>query len=108
MLQLFDILREKQPHCFDKLIPVEGDIGLEGLGLSIADRDMLIEKTSVIFHIAAIVKFDSTFKETILKNVRSTRDICILGERMKGLTVSKFNFLCFGKSFDYKIIKRYY
>lgn len=70
-----------------------GDIGLKDLGLSVADRDMLIEKTAIIFHIAAIVKFDSTLKDAILKNVRSTRDICILGEHMKRLTVSKLNFL---------------
>lgn len=72
---------------------MEGDIALEGLGLSTADRDMLIEETSVIFHIAAVVKFDSTLKDAVLSNVRSTRDICVLGERMKHLVVSRFDYL---------------
>ncbi|XP_014472229.1 PREDICTED: fatty acyl-CoA reductase 1-like [Dinoponera quadriceps] len=84
---LFDTLRRKQPTCFDKLIPIEGDIGFKGLGLSAADRDTLIEKISVIFHIAAYVKFENTLKNAILKNVRSTRDICILGEQIKNLSV---------------------
>ncbi|XP_014478610.1 PREDICTED: putative fatty acyl-CoA reductase CG5065 [Dinoponera quadriceps] len=84
---LFDTLRHAQPNCFDKLIPVEGDISLENLGLSAADTDTLIEKTSIIFHVAANVKFDNTLKNVVFRNVRSTRDICILGGRMKNLTV---------------------
>ncbi|XP_032668843.1 fatty acyl-CoA reductase 1-like [Odontomachus brunneus] len=84
---LFDTLRHEQPHCFDKLIPVEGDLGLEGLGLSAADRDTLIEKTSVIFHGAASVKFDNTLRDAVITNVRSTRDICILSKQMKNLAV---------------------
>lgn len=86
------MLRQKQPHCFDKLIPVEGDIGLQGLGLSAADRDTLIEKTSVIFHVAASLKFDNTLRDAVFTNVRSTRDICVLGERMKNLAVSNHGY----------------
>lgn len=70
---------------------MKGDIGNENLGLSAADTDTLIEKTSVIFHVAANVKFDNTLKDAILKNMRSTRDICILGERMKNLVVSNYD-----------------
>ncbi|XP_025162816.1 fatty acyl-CoA reductase 1-like isoform X2 [Harpegnathos saltator] len=82
---LFDTLRREQPHCFDKLIPIKGDIAIEDLGLSDADRNILIQKTSVIFHIAANVRFDITLKMSVLQNVKTTRDICILGEHMKNL-----------------------
>lgn len=102
-LQLFDTLRHEQPHCFDKLVPVEGDIGLEGLGLSAADRDTLIEKTSVIFHVAASVRFDNTLKDAVITNVRSTRDICILGEQMKNLAVSSHGYLVPRGNFDSEI-----
>lgn len=86
-------MRREQPHCFDKLTPVEGDIRLEDLGLSIADRNMLIEKTSVIFHVAASVRFDNTLKDSVFMNLRSTRDICVLGKQMKRLAVSSHEYL---------------
>ncbi|XP_025157999.1 fatty acyl-CoA reductase 1-like [Harpegnathos saltator] len=82
---LFHTLRREQPHCFDKLIPVKGDIAIENLDLSDTDRNMLIQKTSVIFHIAANVRFDITLRMSVLQNVKATRDICILGEHMKNL-----------------------
>ncbi|CAL1687698.1 unnamed protein product [Lasius platythorax] len=85
MLQLFDKLRSEQPHCFKKLIPLKGDIEVEGLGLSSADRNTLIEKVSIIFHVAASVKFDDTLKKAVLMNTRATRDICVLGESLKNL-----------------------
>ncbi|XP_025163153.1 putative fatty acyl-CoA reductase CG5065 isoform X2 [Harpegnathos saltator] len=82
---LFHTLRREQPHCFDKLIPVKGDIAIENLDLSDTDRNLLIQKTSVIFHIAANVRFDITLRMSVLQNVKATRDICILGEHMKNL-----------------------
>ncbi|XP_029667497.1 putative fatty acyl-CoA reductase CG8306 [Formica exsecta] len=87
ILQLFDRLRSEQPHCFEKLIPLKGDIEVEELGLSSADRNMLIEKVSIIFHVAANVRFDNTLKKTVLLNIRSTRDICVLGKSLKNLVV---------------------
>lgn len=67
---------------------MNGNISSEGLGLSAADTETLIEETSIIFHIAANVKFENTLKDSVLENVRATRDICLLGERMKNLAVS--------------------
>lgn len=87
-LQLFDRLRNKRPHCFEKLIPLKDDIEVEGLGLSSADRNTLIEKVSIIFHVAANVTFDNTLKKAIFINLRATRDICVLGECLKNLAVS--------------------
>lgn len=86
---MFDKLRNDQPQCFKKLIPVDGDITLKGLGLSTIDRDMLIEKVSIVFHAAANVKFDDTIKNVLLSNVGGTREIRILSKSMKNLKVSE-------------------
>ncbi|EFN63046.1 Fatty acyl-CoA reductase 1, partial [Camponotus floridanus] len=86
-LQLFDRLRN-EPHCFKKLIPLKGDIKIEGLGLSSVDRNTLIERVSIIFHVAANVRFDNTLKKAIFINLRATRDICVLSKSLKNLMVS--------------------
>ncbi|KAL6443248.1 hypothetical protein ACFW04_002874 [Cataglyphis niger] len=85
--KLFDVLRSEQPSAFNKLIPINADVSVEGLGLLPADREMLIEKVSVIFHVAASVRFDESLRDAIFNNTRSTRDICILAKEMKNLVV---------------------
>lgn len=85
--KLFDVLRSERPSALNKLIPINGDVGIEGLGLLPADREMLIEKVSVLFHVAASVRFDESLREAIFNNTRSTRDFCILAKEMKNLVV---------------------
>ncbi|XP_029169081.1 fatty acyl-CoA reductase 1-like [Nylanderia fulva] len=84
-LPLYNKLRQEQPLNFKKLIPISGDANQENLGLSTADRQMLIERVNIIIHAAASVKFNDTLKYAILTNTRSTRDICILAECVKNL-----------------------
>lgn len=73
------------------MIPVAGDItASDNLGLSLVDRQTLIEKVSIIFHVAASVRFNGSLKSMIFSNVRATRNICMLAEEMKNLVVSAF------------------
>lgn len=83
-------MRSERPSVLSKIIPIIGDVGLEGLGLQPIDREMLIEKVSIIFHVAASVRFDESLREAIFNNTRSTRDFCILAEEMKKLVVCIF------------------
>ncbi|XP_012256162.2 putative fatty acyl-CoA reductase CG5065 [Athalia rosae] len=84
-LPLFDKVRETNPSVFKKLIPVTGDVADEGLGLPTIERRVLIEKVSVIFHVAASVRFDDSLKHAVLLNTRGTREVCILAASMKKL-----------------------
>lgn len=74
---------------FEKLIPVSGDISAENLGLSPTDKRMLTDRVTIVFHLAASIKFNDSLKFAILTNTRSTRDVCILAESMKNLVVRK-------------------
>ncbi|KAL0103224.1 hypothetical protein PUN28_017510 [Cardiocondyla obscurior] len=85
--KLFDLLRSRQPSAFDKIVPVTGYVAKENLGLLPSDREMLIDRVSIIFHVAASVRFDEGLKDAIFNNTRSTRDICILASEMKNLVV---------------------
>ncbi|XP_015586726.1 fatty acyl-CoA reductase 1 isoform X2 [Cephus cinctus] len=84
-LPLFDKLREERPSSFEKLIPVNGDVIEEGLGLAPTERRVLAERVSIIFHVAASVRFDDTLKDAVIVNARATRDVCILATNMKQL-----------------------
>ena len=44
---------------FDKVVPVAGDILEPDMSLSEEDTQLLIENVSVVFHLAATVRFDA-------------------------------------------------
>jgi fatty acyl-CoA reductase len=68
--QRFDDMMSKSHGLFknvdsrslQKLIPIEGDITADGLGLKKIDRNTIIDNVSVVFHSAADVTFDANLK----------------------------------------------
>jgi fatty acyl-CoA reductase len=84
-LPVYDKLRNEQPSSFKKLIPISGDLSKKELGLSPADKQILIESVTIIVHASADVKFNESLRNIIFSNTRSTRDICVLAENMKNL-----------------------
>jgi thioester reductase-like protein len=59
----FDNLRERHGAEFmnfikAKVCPVQGDVLMDGLGLSPADQDMLARSVNVIIHCAASIDFN--------------------------------------------------
>lgn len=71
---LFDIMRLINSNFNEKLIPIVGDVGELGLGMSSEDVERM-KNVSVIFHSAATVRFDDTLKKAVLINTRGTREV---------------------------------
>ena len=55
---MFNRLKEENPSIIKKVLAINGDISLPGLGMSSEDINTVIENVSVIFHSAATVRFD--------------------------------------------------
>lgn len=70
----------------EKIIPVEGDVTLLKLGLS-QNSLKAMENVSIIFHAAASVRFDDTFKYAVLLNTRGTRETLRFAETLKQIKV---------------------
>jgi fatty acyl-CoA reductase len=87
--QLFDVLKRSNPDNLKKIIPLLGDCRELGLGLSPSDRQMIEEKVSVVFHCAATINFDDTLKNSVIMNVRGTREVMLLARNMKQLKVCR-------------------
>lgn len=71
----------------NKIIPIVGDVMELNLGLSQEDMKLLINEVSVIFHTAANVRFIEPIKNSVLMNVRGTREVCYLALQMKRIEV---------------------
>ncbi|XP_078050394.1 putative fatty acyl-CoA reductase CG5065 [Augochlora pura] len=81
----FKSIKEKSPEKVKKLILVPGDTTMDGLALSTADKERLIKEVSVVFHMAANVKFDLTLKEAVRINTQGTMNVLKLAKQMTSL-----------------------
>lgn len=61
-LQVFSKLKDHDASFHEKIIPVEGDVVDMDLGLSHADKSQILEKISVIIHLAQISNCNSPLK----------------------------------------------
>ncbi|XP_052749116.1 fatty acyl-CoA reductase wat-like [Galleria mellonella] len=84
---VFDRLKKEVPKFRHKLVVIPGDCEAAGLGLTLMDRQMLIEKVNIIFHSAATVKFDEHLRAALNTNVRAPLHLLRLARDMKGLDV---------------------
>lgn len=84
---LFDKLRRERPNDLGKIIPIQGDITSEELGISEYDQALLCQKVSIVFHSAATVKFDEKLKLSVTINMLGTKRLVELCQRMTRLEV---------------------
>lgn len=77
----FRVLREQYPERLKKLIVLVGDTSVKGLSLS-ADDQQVINQVSVVFHMAANVKFDLPLKSAIKINTGGTMNMVALAKQV--------------------------
>ncbi|KAK2580054.1 hypothetical protein KPH14_012338, partial [Odynerus spinipes] len=81
----FRELREKYPERLKKLVMVSGDTTMDGLALSPSNKEKLLKEVSVLFHMAANVRFDLSLKTAINMNTRGTLNVLALAKQMPHL-----------------------
>ncbi|KOX80980.1 hypothetical protein WN51_00898 [Melipona quadrifasciata] len=82
---LFDKLKEKQPKFRHQIVVVAGDCSQPGLGMSPMDRQTVTREVSIVFHVAATVRFDEKMKLAVPINVRSPIEVMNLCKEMSCL-----------------------
>lgn len=89
--QVFEKLKQidKEEKFRHKIVPIEGDCSLPGLGMSELDREKLIQNCHIILHAAATVRFDEKLKLAIAINVNGTKEIMLLARELEQLVVSR-------------------
>ncbi|CAG4949633.1 unnamed protein product [Parnassius apollo] len=85
---VFEKLLETQTKdVFKKLVPVSGDVGQDDLGLSEADRKLLVDNVNVVIHSAATLDFEDNLRPTVKINLLGTRRVMQLCKEIKDLKV---------------------
>lgn len=85
--KLFDRLRECQPDFADKLVPIKADLLQPRLGLSDEDALTLQSQVSIVFHVAATIKFNEVLRLSLQLNVTAVR---MLLELCRGMDLQVF------------------
>lgn len=88
-MQLFDKVKEQRgvDAITSQCEVICGDCTLPDLGISIADRKLLAENVSIIYHCAATIRFDEELKTAVLLNTRGTKLMLELAENCPKLEV---------------------
>ncbi|XP_053690508.1 putative fatty acyl-CoA reductase CG5065 [Sabethes cyaneus] len=79
---LFERIRQENPANLKKIVPINGDITLNELGISEIDQSTICQEVSIVFHSAATVKFDEKIKESVTINMIGTKQLMELCHRM--------------------------
>lgn len=78
-------IREESPLLLSKLVAMEGDITAPGLGLSDQDTAIIVQEVSVVFHVAATVRFNEPLRVAVSYNLEGTRRVADLARKIKKL-----------------------
>ena len=82
--QVFEFIKaEYGSSIFSKLHPVQGDVSLPDLGLSLKDRIMLVDKVNIVFHVAATVTFKQPLDDAVDTNTKGTSRVINLCKELK-------------------------
>ncbi|XP_062545047.1 putative fatty acyl-CoA reductase CG5065 isoform X2 [Armigeres subalbatus] len=86
-LPVFQRIKNQKPEVFKKLVPIQGDITFDGLGISRDDVQRLTNEAEIVFHCAATLKLEANLKDAIEMNTVGTKRVLDLCKQMKKLQV---------------------
>ncbi|XP_075732395.1 fatty acyl-CoA reductase 1-like isoform X2 [Rhipicephalus microplus] len=83
--EILQRLQREVPGALSKITVIPGDLALPGLGLSKADMFAIISEVSVVFHLAATLRFFDPLRQVTQLNVVGTQHMVGICNRMSNL-----------------------
>ena len=85
----FSRLKKQMPNFLEwaesKIVPIQGDLVMDGLGLSASDKQLLSEKCQIIINSAASVNFDDPIQDALRINYFGCLNVLELAKSCKNL-----------------------
>lgn len=86
-LKIFERLKHENPSALKKMIPMQGDVLFDNLGLSDVDIDCLSKNVSVVFHFAATLRLEAPIKDNVNMNTYGTQRVLNIARKLKNLSI---------------------
>ncbi|XP_044260757.1 fatty acyl-CoA reductase wat-like [Tribolium madens] len=81
----YNKVKTENPNFKSRVSAIEGDCVSDNLGLSLQDREKLVTKVNVVFHVAATVHLNENIKTAYKINIGGTENLLKLCQKMKNL-----------------------
>uniref|UniRef100_A0A336LKJ3 Fatty acyl-CoA reductase n=1 Tax=Culicoides sonorensis TaxID=179676 RepID=A0A336LKJ3_CULSO len=82
---VFETLQKTHSDFKSRVTIIDGDLQKLDLGMSVENQRLVIESAEIVIHAAADVRFDQVIKTAVETNVRGTRELCRLAEKIRNL-----------------------
>ncbi|XP_072379072.1 fatty acyl-CoA reductase 2-like [Diabrotica undecimpunctata] len=105
---VFEQLQRVDNQFFKKVILVEGDLQKPDLGLSINDKNTIINEVECIFHFAAASKLNESFANAVNINIGGIVSLMKLAKIMQKLETFVFLSSVFSNFPEYEIKEEFY
>lgn len=107
-MKIFQVLRKRDLHFEEKVKALQGDLGSDNLGLSVEDRQKIVEEVNIIFHNGANVKFSERVHVTLNVNVFGTKRMLDLAQSCKNLQVFMYVSSAYSHCYKKQIFEEFY
>ncbi|XP_055699174.1 putative fatty acyl-CoA reductase CG5065 [Phlebotomus papatasi] len=85
---VFDRVRARDPLALDKMTCIAGDINDASFGLDDSNMTKVVENVTMVFHVAATVKFNESLRDAACLNTLGTQrmmDLCCKMKKLKSV-----------------------
>ncbi|XP_063634757.1 putative fatty acyl-CoA reductase CG5065 [Cydia splendana] len=82
---VFERIKNEKKSALKKIVPIQGDVLYEDLGVSSKDMDTMSEEVSVVFHFAATLRLESPLKDSVAMNTAGTLRALNVARKFKKL-----------------------
>lgn len=89
-LPVFQPLLKQNPKAFDKIQALEGETTRIDMGLSEEDQELVREKVTVVFHLAAALDWRVTLHKAVQENVVGTKNVFDFCKTIRNLEVMEY------------------
>lgn len=105
---VFTKLAKERPNALNKIKIVKGNLDDVNFGLAERDRREICERVSLLFHVAADVRFDRDLVDAYQVNVVGTKNALDLAVRFKRLEVFTYVSTAYSQTHKVLLEERYY
>ncbi|CAG7824272.1 unnamed protein product [Allacma fusca] len=85
--KLFEVIRrnDNSPDLFAKVVVIDGDVTLDGLGITPENTEILKSTVSIVLHVAANVRFNAGLKSLVKTNTEGTNNVLKWSKQLQHL-----------------------